>query len=232
MLAVVRGDSAEAATASARIARESLEQKGCELFGVFVNRVPVADMPAVVEQLAAERTAPPVYVLPEQPELAYPVASARRRRRRSVPSRSSSRTDEDCLQSRRARCADRRDERRALHRRPRRRHARDRSGRPLRHPHRQPHLDALVGGPGRRGRRDHRGLRAATRPSGGCSKTRRSRAGGRRAHLCGRGHGPVGPAGARTRRRAQDRGRARRVRVGRRRATSSRSRSTSSGPLA
>ena len=57
VLAVVRGDSAEAATASARITRESLEQKGCELFGMIVNRVPVADMPAVVEQLAAERTA-------------------------------------------------------------------------------------------------------------------------------------------------------------------------------
>ena len=72
VLAVVRGESAEAATAAARITRESLEQKGCELFGIFVNRVPVADMPAVVERLAAERGESPVYVLPEQPELAYP----------------------------------------------------------------------------------------------------------------------------------------------------------------
>ena len=72
VLAVVRGESVEAATAAARIARETLEQKGCELFGVFVNRVPVASMPAVVERLAADGGERPVYVLPDQPELSYP----------------------------------------------------------------------------------------------------------------------------------------------------------------
>ena len=55
VLAVVRGDSAEAAADGGRaVARESLEQKGCELFGVVVNRVPVADVHEVVERLAAE----------------------------------------------------------------------------------------------------------------------------------------------------------------------------------
>ena len=72
VLAVVRGDSADTATAAARLARESLEQRGCELFGVFVNRVPVKNMAAVVERLAADADIQPVYVLPEQPELSYP----------------------------------------------------------------------------------------------------------------------------------------------------------------
>jgi phosphate acetyltransferase len=75
VLVVVRGESAEGATAAARLARESLEKKGCELFGVFVNRVPVKSMAAVVEDLAAEDAARPAYVLPEQPELSYPTVA-------------------------------------------------------------------------------------------------------------------------------------------------------------
>ena len=70
VLAVVMGDTAAEAVAAAQVARESLAQKGCDLFGVIVNRVPVAVLPEVNGSLAAQNGERPVYALPEQPELA------------------------------------------------------------------------------------------------------------------------------------------------------------------
>jgi phosphate acetyltransferase len=80
VLVVVRGGSADEATAAVKVARESLEQKGCELFGVIVGRVPLEVAAQVVDAVAPQVGERPVYVLVEQPELAFPtvgdVASA------------------------------------------------------------------------------------------------------------------------------------------------------------
>jgi phosphate acetyltransferase len=80
VLVVVSGNTPEAAVEAARVARESLRHKGCDLFGVFVNRVPLAVLREVTTSLADEDADRPVYVLPEQRELASPtvgeVASA------------------------------------------------------------------------------------------------------------------------------------------------------------
>ena len=72
VLAVVRATSGEEAAPAVKLARESLDQKGCELFGVIVSRVPgeaAAEVSAAVATGDGER---PVYVLEEEPELAYP----------------------------------------------------------------------------------------------------------------------------------------------------------------
>ena len=45
------------------------------MFGVIVNRVPVKVMPEVARSLASQDAKWPVYVLPEQPELAYPTVA-------------------------------------------------------------------------------------------------------------------------------------------------------------
>ena len=71
MLAVVRAASGDDAVAAVKLAREALEQKGCELFGVIVSRVP-AEAVAEVGEAVAGNGEPRVYVLAEQPELAYP----------------------------------------------------------------------------------------------------------------------------------------------------------------
>jgi phosphate acetyltransferase len=72
VLVVVRGTAPEHVVASVRAARNSLEHKGCELFGMVVNRVP-GDAAADVEKALAEHDwGAPVYVVPEVAELAYP----------------------------------------------------------------------------------------------------------------------------------------------------------------
>ena len=71
VLVVVSGRSPGEAVEGARVARESLRQKGCELFGVVVNRVPVETVAEVTASLADDDGQRPVYVLPEHPELAY-----------------------------------------------------------------------------------------------------------------------------------------------------------------
>src|SRR6266511_4011285 len=53
VLVVVRGRSAAEAEAAVRVARESLERRGCELFGVIVSRVPLQAVPEVTGTLAA-----------------------------------------------------------------------------------------------------------------------------------------------------------------------------------
>jgi phosphate acetyltransferase len=80
VLAVVRATSGEEAAAAVKLARESLEQKGCDLFGLIVSRVPPTAAAEVSAAVTPADGGQPVYVLEEQPELAYPtvgeVASA------------------------------------------------------------------------------------------------------------------------------------------------------------
>jgi phosphate acetyltransferase len=75
VLAVVHGATPDEAVEAARVARESLRQKGCDLFGVFVNRVPIAVLRDVTTSLSGQDGESPVYVLPEQPELANPTVA-------------------------------------------------------------------------------------------------------------------------------------------------------------
>jgi phosphate acetyltransferase len=72
VLVVVHGNTPEEAMEAARVARESLRDRGCELFGVVVNRVPIGVLRDVTTSLAHQDDERPAYVLPEQPELAYP----------------------------------------------------------------------------------------------------------------------------------------------------------------
>jgi phosphate acetyltransferase len=72
VLVVVRGATTRDIVKSARVARESLAGKGCALFGVIANRVPPGLVDEVEEVLSARFESQPVYVLPEQPELACP----------------------------------------------------------------------------------------------------------------------------------------------------------------
>ena len=72
VLVVVSGSDPKEIVKSARVARESLERKGCSLFGVIANRVPPELLDEVDSQLSARFEGQPVYVLPEQPELAHP----------------------------------------------------------------------------------------------------------------------------------------------------------------
>ncbi|MGB2953920.1 MAG: phosphate acetyltransferase [Gaiellaceae bacterium] len=72
VVAVVKGGSPEETVASVRVARAALEEKGCSLFGVFVNFVRAELVDEVATELSRQDGSQPVYVLPEQPELAYP----------------------------------------------------------------------------------------------------------------------------------------------------------------
>jgi phosphate acetyltransferase len=73
VLVVVRGGGAEETATAVRTARDALAHKGCALFGVVVSRVPPEQLDAVRQGLAdGDAAAGPVYLLPEQDELAYP----------------------------------------------------------------------------------------------------------------------------------------------------------------
>ena len=72
VLAVVVPASASGAEGAARMALESLEARGCELFGVALSRVPAADVADLRERLRAADGAHPVYVLAEDPALGRP----------------------------------------------------------------------------------------------------------------------------------------------------------------
>ncbi|HEX9416310.1 MAG TPA: phosphate acetyltransferase [Gaiellaceae bacterium] len=71
VLVVVRGGPPEQTAASVRVARAGLETKGCELFGVVVNRIPPEHLEGVRQALADAD----VYLLAETPELAYPTVA-------------------------------------------------------------------------------------------------------------------------------------------------------------
>jgi len=70
VLVVVRGGDAEQAAASVRAALGGLQTKGCSVFGVVVNRVPVEAMDDV--RAALGESEHPVYLIPETAELSYP----------------------------------------------------------------------------------------------------------------------------------------------------------------
>jgi phosphate acetyltransferase len=72
VLVVVKGGTPDETVASVRAARNSLEHKGCEIFGVLVNRVPEEIADDVRRAIAEQDGDEPVYVVPERPELAYP----------------------------------------------------------------------------------------------------------------------------------------------------------------
>ena len=72
VLVVVKGGTPDETVASVRAARNSLEHKGCEIFGVLVNRVPEELVDDVRRAVAEQNGDEPVYVVPERPELAYP----------------------------------------------------------------------------------------------------------------------------------------------------------------
>jgi phosphate acetyltransferase len=72
VLVVVTGNDTRSIVKAARVARESLEARGCSLFGVIANRVPPELLEEVGEQLAGRFEGQPVAVLPERPELAFP----------------------------------------------------------------------------------------------------------------------------------------------------------------
>jgi phosphate acetyltransferase len=72
VLVVLRGSSVSGIASSVRVARASLAHRGCDLFGVIVNRVPptlLADMRA--HSVMYDRNEP-LYVLPEEPALGRP----------------------------------------------------------------------------------------------------------------------------------------------------------------
>jgi phosphate acetyltransferase len=73
VLAVVRGAPAVAdSSAAVRVAREALAQRGCQLLGMIVTRV-APELASELEQaLASPDGGGPVYVLPENDELAHP----------------------------------------------------------------------------------------------------------------------------------------------------------------
>jgi phosphate acetyltransferase len=75
VLVVVRGGTAPEAVEAVGVARAALRQKGCDLFGVIVNRVPIPALGEVTGRLSEKNGERPVYVLPEQPELAYPTVA-------------------------------------------------------------------------------------------------------------------------------------------------------------
>ena len=91
VLVVVRGGTPEQTAATVRAARGGLETKGCTIFGVVVNRVPVEVIDRV--PAALDPSDEPVYLIPETVELAYPtmadvadaLRSARRARRIAWP---------------------------------------------------------------------------------------------------------------------------------------------------
>ena len=160
VLAVVKAASASDAAPAVQVARESLEARGCELFGLIVSRVPPEATDEVADAVGRQDGERPVYVLPEQPELANPsvgdvAAELGAETLFGAAARAAARG---------SRRAGRRHERRALHRRPRGRHARDRPGRPRRHPGGLPGREPVADAPRRGRHRAHRRLRA--RPHG------------------------------------------------------------------
>jgi phosphate acetyltransferase len=72
VLVVVRGPTPDDAETSVQRARGALEQKGCSIFGVLVNRVPAATLAETSQRIAAQDGKEPVYIVPEHAELAVP----------------------------------------------------------------------------------------------------------------------------------------------------------------
>jgi phosphate acetyltransferase len=71
VLVVVRGSEPDEVPDAVRTARSALANKGCELHGVVVNRIPPERVSAIGEALRGDGDSP-VYLLPEREELAFP----------------------------------------------------------------------------------------------------------------------------------------------------------------
>ncbi len=72
VLVVVRGGTVNDTVKAVRVARETLEQKGCDLFGVIASRVPPEMVAEVAQALEGRDDDRPIYVIPEQADLARP----------------------------------------------------------------------------------------------------------------------------------------------------------------
>ena len=68
---VVKGGLPVETIAAVHVARESLSNKGCSIFGIVVNRAP-ADYAAVTAERLEDEPGEPIYVLGEQPDLDRP----------------------------------------------------------------------------------------------------------------------------------------------------------------
>ena len=72
VLVVVRGPTPDDAETSVQRARGALEQKGCTVFGVLVNRVPAETLAETSQRVAGQDGSEPIYIVPEHAELAVP----------------------------------------------------------------------------------------------------------------------------------------------------------------
>jgi phosphate acetyltransferase len=72
VLVVVRGSSAPDIASAVRVAKASLQRKGCSLFGAIVNRVPAEALAEMRAHSVAYDPGEPLYVLPENPALRHP----------------------------------------------------------------------------------------------------------------------------------------------------------------
>jgi phosphate acetyltransferase len=72
VLVVVRGGSVPCIASAVRVARASLTQRGCTLFGVIVSRVPPALMAEMRAHSVVYDPGQPMYVLAESPVLEHP----------------------------------------------------------------------------------------------------------------------------------------------------------------
>jgi phosphate acetyltransferase len=72
VLVVIRGSSVPGIASAVRVARASLAERGCELFGVIVNRVPPELMADMRAHSVMYDPGEPMYVLPEDPSLSHP----------------------------------------------------------------------------------------------------------------------------------------------------------------
>jgi phosphate acetyltransferase len=75
VLLVVQGRDTEATVEAVRAGRESLERRGCELFGIVASRVPAHLGEQVAEGLAGLDVGEPVYVVQERADLARPTVA-------------------------------------------------------------------------------------------------------------------------------------------------------------
>jgi phosphate acetyltransferase len=72
VLVVLRGESVGGIASSVRVARASLTDKGCSLFGVIVNRVPGGLLGEMRAHSVLYDPGEPLYVLTENPSLGHP----------------------------------------------------------------------------------------------------------------------------------------------------------------
>lgn len=72
VLVVIRGASVPGIASAVRIAKASLQRKGCSLFGAIVNRVPAGALADMRAHSVSYDPGEPLYVLPENPGLCYP----------------------------------------------------------------------------------------------------------------------------------------------------------------